>query len=273
MPLVFVTDAPTLWESEYADITGVQYEFPARYRDLVAEGDRFVYYRGSRGAALGAGYFGEGIVGKVIDSDRPNHLLAAVHDVALFAQVVPIRDPTSNYYETGSQTGTNWANGVRRVSDIRFNTILDTADTSESPRSGPGFADPAHTSAMERYSVDLVIAMLTDEFGSSAVHEMPANNPGFDVEVRRPAGDLHVEVKGTVLPVPAFHLSEGQRQYGRLRGDNWRIYVIYAISSSNATHRVTWCTGRQLDAWGNLTTQSWRGTLEDPHPPSPIRDN
>lgn len=265
MPVVFVTDAPTLWDNDYADITGVQYEFPDRYRNLVAEGDRFVYYRGSRGAALGTGYFGEGIVGEISNSGRPDHLLVELHDVALFAEVVPIRDPNDNYYETGSKTGTNWANGVRRVTDAQFEAIMTAAGgTSDLPRSGPGFADPAHASAMERYSVNAVLSMLRAEFGWSLVHEMPVNNPGYDVEVRLPTGAMHVEVKGTILPAPAFHLSEGQRKHGELRGDDWRLYVVFGIDVPGHRHQVEWCSGTQLAARAHLAPESWRGVLGGP---------
>ena len=44
---------------------------------------------------------------------------------------------------------------------------------------------------------------------------------GYDIEVVLAAGDLHVEVKGTILPAPAFHLSEGQREHAELMGERW----------------------------------------------------
>ena len=262
MPLVFVTDAPTLWESNYADVVGVQYEFPVRYRNLVVEGDRFLYYRGSRGAALGVGYFGQGVVGKIGSGVRADHLLAAVHDVSLYAEPIAIKDSDGNYLETGSTTGTNWANGVRRIDDVRFDSIAQLAASQKTPhRSFPAFADPAHASAMERYSVAVVLDLLRAEFGGSDVREMPVNNPGFDIEVLRPGDDLHVEVKGTVLPTASFHLSEGQRSHAITRAENWRLYVVYGIDVANKSHQVSWCSGGQLQARANLVPAAWSGTL------------
>ena len=85
MPVVFVTDAPTASGHKYNDVLGKQYEFPQRYRNLVSQGDTFVYYRGSRGSDDGsAGYFGVGVVGVVRDSSDPTQLIAEVHDVELF---------------------------------------------------------------------------------------------------------------------------------------------------------------------------------------------
>ena len=263
MPVIFVTDAPTLWESSYADIIGVQYEFPARYRNLVTEGDRFLYYRGSRGAAQGVGYFGQGIVGKIGQGMRADHLLAALHDVSLYAEPVPIKDDEGNYLETGSTTGTNWANGVRRIDDTRFDSIALRAEESATPRrSFPTFADPAHASAMERYSVAVVLGLLRDEFGAEQVLEMPVNNPGFDIEVVLPDGDLHVEVKGTVLPTASFHLSEGQRGHAISRGVGWRLYVVYAINVAEKTHEVVWCSGADLESRADLVPAAWSGTLQ-----------
>lgn len=262
MPVVFATDAPTLWESSYADIVGVQYEFPARYKNLVAEGDRFLYYRGSRGAAQGVGYFGQGIVGKIGLGMRPDHLLAALHDVSLYGDPIPIKDDAGNYLETGSTTGTNWANGVRRIDDTRFDSIAMRAEESATPRrSFPSFADPAHASAMERYSVAVVLDLLRTEFPGGQVREMPANNPGFDIEVVLPVGDLHVEVKGTVLPTASFHLSEGQRSHAISRGVRWRLYVIHAIDVAAKTHEVLWCSGADLECRAGLVPAAWSGTL------------
>lgn len=266
MPLVFVTDAPTLWASNYADIVGVQYEFPERYDGLVASGERFLYYRGSRGAGqVGAGYFGQGIVGEIRASAKPNHLIASVHDVELFADAVSIKDGLGNYFETGTTSGTNWANGVRRVSDLAYDAIMLAAERSPEPaRPGPGFAPPAHASAMERYSVQVILDLLADEFGETSVSEMPTNNPGYDIAVTLPTGDLHVEVKGTVLPVPAFHLSEGQRRHAAMLGEHWRLYVVYAIDTLRHAHEVMRCSGAQLAAWGNLQAEAWTGVLIEP---------
>jgi hypothetical protein len=245
----------------------VQYEFPVRYRNLVSEGDRFLYYRGSRGAALGSGYFGQGVVGKIGPGVRAGHLLAVVHEVSLYAQPIPIKGSDGNYLETGSRTGTNWANGVRRIDDVCFDSIAQLAASQKSPRrSFPAFADPSHASAMERYSIAVVLDLLRSEFGGHAVREMPVNNPGFDIEVVCPGDNLHVEVKGTVLSSAAFHLSEGQRSHAVSRGDNWRLYVVYDIDVSKRSHRVSSCSGAELEMRVDMVPASWFGTLATARP-------
>lgn len=266
MPLVFVTDAPTLWESDYADIVGLQYEFPEQYRAYVLPGDRFLYYRGSRGSARGAvGYFGEGVVGDVRPSGKPGHLIAKVHDVLLYDDAVGIKDAAGNYRETGSTRGTNWANGVRRISGDVFEAITgaagSTRQTTEAIAPTWQRADPAHASAMEHPAVGVAMSLLADEFGASHVREMPVNNPGFDVEVTLPSGMLHVEVKGTVLPAPVFHLSEGQRKHAELLGGRFRLVVVYQIDVKQRTHQVLSCSGPVSAEKATLQPASWTGVL------------
>lgn len=266
MPLIFATDGPTLLDFSYADIVGVQYEFPVRYAQLVSSGETFLYYRGSRGQKHGGtGYFGAGVVGDIRDSTTVGRLVADVHDVELFAGVVPVKDADGNYFETGSTTGTNWANGVRRVPFSALAAITGVAVTDQRPAAAaPGFADPAHASAMERYSVAVVLNQLKEEFPAAAVHEMPPGNPGFDIEVLLANGALHVEVKGTILPTPTFHLSEGQRAHAVALGDSFRLLVVYQIDLGSQTHRLQSCSGGQLMERASLRPESYSGTLSDP---------
>lgn len=261
MPLIFGTEAPTLWTSDYADITGVQYEFPERYQAYVQPGDRFIYYRGSRSGA--AGYFGDGVVGDIKHSAKPAHLIAEVNDVVLYDELVALKDSAGNYYETGSTKGTNWANGVRRISDGAFERItgfavpIDSTDTNVAA----GWASPEHTRLMERYAVEVAMQLLADEFGGPAVTEMPPGNPGYDIEVTMSDGPLHVEVKGTILSAPAFHLSEGQRAHAALMGERFRLIVVYAISLASSTHEVASCSGTDLPTCVTLRPAAWSGVL------------
>lgn len=264
MPLIFGTEAPTLWDSDYADITGVQYEFPDRYRGAVKQGERFIYYRGARSGA--SGYFGDGVVGEIRPSTKAAHLVALVHDVVLYDEVVPIKDAAGNYLETGSTSGTNWANGVRRINDAAFGIITGSAVPRDSTDTdvAAAWASPEHTRKVERYSIAVAMTMLADEFGASAVSEMPPCNPGYDIEVQTDAAPLHVEVKGTILPGPVFHLSEGQRSHAELLGERFRLIVVYAIDLAASTHEISWCSGADLPAQATLRPAAWSGVLSTP---------
>lgn len=261
MPLIFGTEAPTLWDSDYADITGIQYEFPDRYRGAVKPGERFIYYRGARSGA--SGYFGDGVVGDIRPSSKSAHLIALVHDVVLYDDLVRIKDGSGNYLETGSTRGTNWANGVRSISDETFEVITGSAVPQDPTDTdvAAGWASPEHTRKVERYSVKVAMAMLTAEFGAGAVSEMPPGNPGYDIEVQVAPEALHIEVKGTILPGPVFHLSEGQRSHAELMGERFRLIVVYGIDLTQQTHEVTWCSGAELSYRATLRPAAWSGVL------------
>lgn len=266
MPVVLVTDAPTASGHKYNDVLGKQYEFPQRYRSLVSQGDTFVYYRGSRGSSDGtAGYFGAGVVGVVRDSSDPTQLIAEVHDVELFNEPVPIKTSNGAYWETGSTKRTNWQNGVRRISDEVLAAVLGAVAVPAVPPPAPAslrrhaFASPAHASALESYSVKVAMKLLSAEFGTAAVKEMPPGNPGYDVVVKRPGTNLHVEVKGTILPDPVFHLSEGQRQHAAALGAEFRLIVVYQVSLSRGTHKVVTVDGPLDAAKVDLQPEAWTG--------------
>lgn len=266
MPIVLATGAPTASGHAYDDVLGKQYEFPLQYRTLVTPGESFVYYRGRRGSEDGRPvYFGSGVIGAVRASSRTGQLIAEVHDVELFDEPVPAKALDDTYLETGSDRGTNWTSGVRRISDDALTRIVgsvkEPSPTTPPPRShGPAFASPEHASALERYSVKVALGLLADEFGA-AVREMPPGNPGFDILVERADADLHVEVKGTILPDPVFHLSEGQRQHAASRGADFRLIVVYGVSLAQGVHQVIALAGPLDSAKVDLQAEAWTGRV------------
>lgn len=272
MPIVLVTDAPTASGHRYDDVIGKQYEFPQRYAEMVVPGDTFVYYRGSRGTSSGRpAYFGSGVVGEVRDSASPGHLIAGVHDVDLFHEPVPAKAADGTYIETGSSRGTNWPNGVRRIPGAVLERILHAAPAHVKPGAPLAealhvFASAQHASAMERYSVQVALEELGNRFGLGSVREMPPGNPGFDIQVDATDRQLHVEVKGTVLPDPVFHLSEGQRQHAAaLRSDFWLV-VVYQVNVGHGTHRVAIVEDPVSGGRLELQPAAWTGRVVHSNP-------
>lgn len=265
MPLVLATGAPTASGHSYNDVLGKQYEFPLQYRSLVVPGESFVYYRGRRGSVDGRPvYFGSGVVGEVRNSSRTGQLVAQVHDVALFDEPVSAKATDGTYLETGTARGTNWTSGVRRDSDSVLAAIVSRAGPTLSqtdlvPR--PGFATAAHASALERYSVEVALTLLANEFGADAAREMPPGNPGYDILVVSGGPDLHVEVKGTILPDPVFHLSEGQRRHAASRGEWFRLLVVYNVDLNAGTHLVASLPGPLVASRVDLQPEAWVGRV------------
>ncbi|WP_147795627.1 protein NO VEIN domain-containing protein [Cellulomonas sp. Y8] len=262
MPIVLTTGAPTASGRTYRDIVGKQYEFPIRYRHLVVTGTPFVYYRGRRGTRLGEPqYFGDGVVSFIEEPDATSDtMIAHLADVRLFDTPIAAKNRDGTYIETGTSKGTNWANGVRKIDSGTYRYLIARTSNSQ-PDAIRSKATPDHASRLERYSVNVALQMLATEFGRDSVEEMPPGNPGYDIAVKSGPSVLHVEVKGTVLPSPVFHLSEGQRRHSELLGDRFMLVVIYDVDLHRSTHKVVTLRG-SLDRQDlDLQPDSWIGRL------------
>jgi hypothetical protein len=98
VPLVLAENEATESGIRYEDLTGVSYQFPTMYRNLIRPGMRFVYYRGrkSAGGRRPQVYFGTGAIGGVgVDRKSPNRLVCEVLDYLPFAQPVPFKQEGS----------------------------------------------------------------------------------------------------------------------------------------------------------------------------------
>ena len=85
--------------------------------------------------------------------------------------------------------------------------------------------------------MDVVIALLRDEFPTAAIREQPRNNPGYDVLITG-APISFVEVKGTTSSEVAFFMSDGERCFSEKHSDQYRLYVVFGIDLVHGTHRV-----------------------------------
>lgn len=125
------------WE----DQTGVQYEFPSKYRSLIKPGTPFVYYRGRRranGKSAAPDYFGHGVIGAVNPSldqpaeKAPRRWTAAIQSWSPFLSTVRAQSEDGTYVEAGDRQlpGNYWRDGVRPIHFAQYCEILSLADAS-----------------------------------------------------------------------------------------------------------------------------------------------
>ena len=221
MPLRLTANDRTLSGHEYDDVLGVRYEFPSRYRGIVREGERFVYYRGRRRADGTTGpqvYLGAGIVGPVRASTmNSDYLVCSIEDWQPFDEPLYFKDSEDRWYEPGAaQGGLYWQQGVKPISEDVFVHILRDAAAEAVPlvpsspaeqgvqrRGLGGYASPVLRAAVDEYAVDAANDVVRGIWPHSSVLVQPHNNPGFDIlvgEADQP--ERYVEVKGTTLPLP-----------------------------------------------------------------------
>jgi hypothetical protein len=278
MPVVLTT-APGVRRSGhvYDDKTGIAYEFPGgRYERWIETGERFLYCEPKKG------YFGCGVIGVVKESGQAGRRIAEILSYEPFPAHVSIVSQPGSYYEedpTYWKGPVYWAQGVRPISDETLEAILTSAEatTPQTVTAGPAsapsptkpakpraeYASPEIAKAVELYSVARVMARLQGEFPEADVHEMPRNNPGFDIRVG-PVDHplLYVEVKGTQSAEPVFFLSEGERSFSCHNADRYRLEVVVGVDLKLETHQATHTRlGAIAPQDCSLKPTQWRGSL------------
>ncbi len=130
VPLVLMQRA---WRDDpkYKDTEFSVYHYPRQYFDLVQGGEKFVYYRPSRGARSReeSTYFGCGELGDWWpDPQDSGHRFVGVRKPIAFASPVPHLDGNGRMYESGfNDRNAFQGRSVRHVDELDFYRILNAA--------------------------------------------------------------------------------------------------------------------------------------------------
>jgi len=120
------------FDSEYSDELFKIYHYPSRYRNMLREGDSFVYYQGNRYDKTQRYYYGVGTVAQISTTDGINYD-AILHLCKRFGQKVPIYLPDGgyieqlNYQEVRKSLHPPWQSSIRPISEQAYDYILDNA--------------------------------------------------------------------------------------------------------------------------------------------------
>lgn len=249
----------------YGDRTGVEYEYPAgRYERWIEPGERFLYQ------APRVGYVGCGVIGEIAPSLEDGRLICQVHSVRFFDEPVGLKDSNGDYFEadpTYWKGKIYWGQGVRPISDERYDSVIATAgvaSSSDPDPVAPAYADPATARAVEDMSVAVAVEHVHERFGES-VKVMPRNNPGFDLLVGSASSPTrYVEVKGTQSAQPVFFMSEGEREFSVRNAAKYTLLVVSGIDLGSQTFQaLTTRDGAVAGDGVQLMPSQWRGRLEN----------
>jgi hypothetical protein len=198
---------------------------------------------------------------------------------------VPLKDVDGEYFEADPTVWTNgrvyWAQGVRRILEDRYDSILAAAsaaaptpepsvearrrDRGGQRRAGGarGYASPAVSAAVDAYAMTAAIGQVTSLWPTHPIEQMPRNNPGFDIRVGLAgAEDWYYEVKGTQASEPLFFMSEGERKFSRREASRYTLLVVVGIDLRNGTHgSIVRHDGEVGGVDVKLETAQWRGCL------------
>ena len=226
----------------------------------MTSGERFVYYRGRKKRTGGRApqvYVGAGVVGSVIpDPNQADRFVCEVLDYQQFLTPVRFRNVAGQYLEAGAARRGYFQRGVRKISELEFRRVLESAEeaiATEAPQAPSAivptatnsisYSSPAVTRAIDDFAVRTALVELGRRFPDSSVQPQPRNNPGFDVLVTSPRGMIFIEVKGTTRSSPEFFATEGELQFSRSHGDQFRLIVVYQIDLGHGTYAVAWHEG------------------------------
>jgi hypothetical protein len=247
----------------YGDRTGIEYEYPAgRYEGWIHRGDRFVYQ------VPRVGYVGVGIIGDTRPSSTVGRLICRVLSVRLFKQPVSLRDHAGTYYEadpTFWKDKVYWGQGVRPLTDQRFDAIVAAAGvsmTADPDPVAPSYADPQAIQKVEQVSVAVAVTAMQERFGTD-VEVMPRNNPGFDLRVGPATAPVrYVEVKGTQSAIPSFFMSDGEREFSIRNSSKYTLVVVSGINIEAETHASVSIRDGALEGSDvEMQPSQWRGRL------------
>ncbi len=268
MPLVLATGAATESGHTYADVLGLVYEYPRRYRNLIQPGEVFVYYRGRRrdvGGTQPQVYLGCGTIGATSAGSKPDRMRCEILSYTPFLDPVPFKKADGSHLEPGGSRRGYFQPGVRRVDPETWEGIVWAA-TSPTGR----LPDNAHAAyvptvlgrEIEKISRREVLELLRRRDDVLDVSEMPYNHPGYDIRATTATGPLYVEVKGTQGLAPGFFLTEGERRFAAAHPADYLLAVVTGIDPATGASVDIHLLDEPPDSTNAaLRPYQWRGEL------------
>lgn len=120
-------------KSDYDDVPFFKYHFPKEYKNLIHEGDRFVYYQGGHLTGENRYYYGCGVIGRIYSATNTTYY-ADIVDGQHFNLKVPIRRPQGDWFESldyqevRKKAFPPWRRSIRSLSEAAFSAILSAAN-------------------------------------------------------------------------------------------------------------------------------------------------
>jgi predicted HNH restriction endonuclease len=133
-------------ESKWADQTGILYHFPARYKNLLTEGTKVIYYKGAlknkkfltQRLSKEPHYFGIATVGEVYaGKDNKNEYFAIIENYIPFLESVSFKQD-NEYLEIVSKSN-YWRDGVRKITKDIYSKIVSRSSLDIKSNLAGGF--------------------------------------------------------------------------------------------------------------------------------------
>jgi len=122
---------------------------------------------------------------------------------------------------------------------INWQTILLLDKENQEPNwSFP--TNPEDIATIEKFSVEQAIKEVQRWYPAEKIEVMKHNNPGFDILVTHQGKVIrYVEVKGTQINKPIFHLTETERQFSIKNSTLYTLVMVWMIDLNRNTYQIT----------------------------------
>ncbi|ULP48349.1 protein NO VEIN domain-containing protein [Mycolicibacter virginiensis] len=123
-----------------------------------------------------------------------------------------------------------------------------------------GYANAEDNQLVDALAMERALEEAKRRWPTATVERMPHNNPGYDIEVRHPAGDIHfVEVEGSRSPDPCFFITAGEVTYSRAHPDRYSLWIFHAMDLETGTATLTAHDGPVTETHFDLRPVQYRG--------------
>lgn len=276
MPLIFSQNEKSLNDRGYADVLGEVYEFPKDYKGEVKPGEQLIYYRGRRtagGKSKLQVYLGAGLVGDVYPvGDRFQCLVTDYQPFEpplFFKDGDKYREPRANKRKAdGKSIGLFFKNGVRTIDQDAFDAICAAGlpapplPPTHAPKADQNYADPAGIIEVDEIAMELAVKEALARWPKHEVRQMPHNNPGFDIEIRKAGAAVHyIEVKGTRARYPRFFISAGEVGHSVRFAHCYSLWIFHSLDTTTRTATLAEHDGAVTESHFDLRVKQYFGRL------------
>lgn len=124
-------------ESNWNDVTGLQYHFPSKYKNLLLEGSNVIYYKGKlknkefrdKRLSDNAHYFGIGKIFNITKDGLTKNYFAKIGNFRSFEFAIPIK-LNGDYIENVTKKN-HWRDGVRYIDQVVYEKIIELSSVQD----------------------------------------------------------------------------------------------------------------------------------------------
>lgn len=145
---------------------------------------------------------------------------------------------------------------------IKWNSIVPLYNAVEENNKTP-YAIYETAKTIEEISIGYALTEIQKLYPDAHIEVMNHSNPGFDILVTKQNRVIrYIEVKGTQLEKPIFHLTETERRFSSNNSSIYTLLVVWKIDTKNGTYNIAIHNG-EVTVGNILKPYNYQGELKE----------